>query len=948
MTTDHGRSKHLVLLTLVLSFCLELGAAKSDVAQARIETLALFFEPNRGQASQTADFLGRAKGYTAYLRPSGLAVSMKTSSAVNEAAFHLRLVDADTQAPASLGARLQGHSNYFVGSDPAQWLTHVPHHSAVSYEQIYPGIDIVYYGKEGWLEYDFRVAPHADTQAIRLRYEGVERIQIDQHGDLLVQVNGHELRQKRPVVYQEAEAGEQEIEARYKLLSNGDVGFDLAAYDANHPLIIDPVLEYSTYVGAGLTDGCGSIVADATGNAFVAANRGSQVVVFKLDAAGSALLYLTELGGSNAEETGCQGSNIAIDAAGNAYVTGETSSNDFPTTAGAFDRQANGGDDLFVVRLNPDGAMAYGTYFGGSSGEDDPSVALGPQDSVYLVAETDSMNFPTTAGAYDTTFGGEADIIVAKLRLEGQGQADLLYSTYVGGSSNDEEPSLAVDPHGMVYVVAETELPGTFPTTPGAFDSSHNGEIDTVVFKVDPAGRGSQDLVYSTYFGGSGTDIRVSAGRGIALDVLGDVYIIGSTDSQNVPIPLTNGAFDRTFNGEVDTFIVKLRLGGQGANDLIFSTLIGGSGLDLGAGIFVDEARLIYFSADSDSENVPIPTVRPLQATSAGGIADIIMGVLSPDGSQLLFSSYLGGSGEDCCPDLFVDRVGRLYLVGDTASGNFPTTAGASDRTFGGGGYDSFVARIGELGVRMFSVSNASGTRPVLAPEAIASGFGLGLSDQVLPAGPGHEPSSRAALSVTGASIDLPTTLGNVSVRVTDSQGQTRQAQLFFVSPNQINYLVPAGTALGWAWVEVVKGNQVVARDGILIEGVSPGIYTANGSGSGVPLAFTLRFPGAGSPVQESVFGANGDPVPIDLGAATDQLFLILYGTGLRGAMNSATATVGGLAVPVAGPVALDQFVGLDQANLGPLPRTLIGRGQVEVKFTVDGKPANTVVVNFE
>jgi hypothetical protein len=188
------------------------------------------------------------------------------------------------------------------------------------------------------------------------------------------------------------------------------------------------------------------------------------------------------------------------------------------------------------------------------------------------------------------------------------------------------------------------------------------------------------------------------------------------------------------------------------------------------------------------------------------------MGVLSPDGSQLLFSSYLGGSGFDCCPDLFLDNAGRLNLVGETSSLSFPTTEGVLDRSYGGQ-FDFFITRISELGVRMFSVSNASGGRPELAPETIASGFGLGLADQVLPVSTGRGAPAPAALTTTGASIDLPTSLGGVSVRVTDSQGQARLAQLFFVSPGQINYLVPAGSALGWAWVEVVKNNVVVSRD---------------------------------------------------------------------------------------------------------------------------------------
>jgi uncharacterized protein (TIGR03437 family) len=597
--------------------------------------------------------------------------------------------------------------------------------------------------------------------------------------------------------------------------------------------------------------------------------------------------------------------------------------------------QFNGGTDLFLVRLNPDGALSYGTYLGGSGEDGDPCVALGPEGDAYIAAETDSTDFPTTVGAYDRSFEALVDLTVSKVRPASQGAADLIYSTYVGGGCNDRNPSIVVDGSGAAYVVAESGLPGTFPTTPGAFDTTHNGEIDLVVFKLFPGGQGILDLVYSTFFGGSGSEFRSVSGKGIAIDPAGDVYIAAETDSQNVPIPLTPGAYDSTFNGEFDLFVAKLRLAAQGPNDLIFSTLIGGSGLDVDAGVFVDEAGLIYFAAWTDSQIVPFPTVNPLQASLAGGFADLVYGVLSPDGTQLLFSSYLGGSGFDCCPDLFVDSKGDLTLVGETDSGNFPTTPGVFG-PMSGGGDDLFVTRVTQLGIRMVTISNANALRPQFAPETIASGFGLGLAGQ----------------TVTASALPLPETLAGVIVRVIDSNGVARLAPLFFVSEFQINYLIPVGTALGWARVEVVRDGQIVSRDGIQVTTVSPGVYTANGTGSGAPAATFLLARADGSRNEGFVFDAGAPlgqrtTVPLDFGGENDSLFLILFTTGTREA-TSVTAMIDGVLVPAAGPFPLAQFAGLEQVNLGPLPRSLIGRGEVDVALSFDNMPANIVRIRFQ
>ena len=532
------------------------------------------------------------------------------------------------------------------------------------------------------------------------------------------------------------------------------------------------------------------------------------------------------------------------------------------------------------------------------------------------------------------------DLTVSRLRLNSQGTGDLIYSTYFGGLCNDRDPDVVVGDDGMVYVVAETGLPASFPTTPGALDPTHNGEIDIVFFKLNPAGQGGQDLMYSTYFGGSGWDERFDNGKGIALDRAGNVYIAGDSDSQNTPLPTTPGAFDRTFNGEWDMFIAKFSPNNEGRFDLAYSTLFGGSGIEDGSGIVVDDAGIIYFSGSSDSENVPLPSVNPTQQGYGGGQSDAFVGALSPDGSEVLFSTYVGGSNLDCCPDLFIEDNGRLTVVGDTTSSNFPTTdnvptTGAFHKAYAGAG-DLFVTRFEQLGIRMVTISNATNVRPEFAPETIVSGFGVGLAGQ----------------TVVATAVPLPTTLAGVVVRVIDSNGVSRDAGLFFVSEFQINYLMPPGTALGWARVEVVRDGQVVSRDGVEITVVSPGVYTANGTGSGAPAANFLLVKASGARLDGPAFDGSAPlgqrmPIPVDMGVEGDRLFLTFFTTGTRGA-TAVTATVNGVPVAATNPFVLTQFSGLEQVNLGPFPRSLVGAGEVEVAFFFDGLAANIVKIRLQ
>jgi uncharacterized protein (TIGR03437 family) len=306
----------------------------------------------------------------------------------------------------------------------------------------------------------------------------------------------------------------------------------------------------------------------------------------------------------------------------------------------------------------------------------------------------------------------------------------------------------------------------------------------------------------------------------------------------------------------------------------------------------------------------------------------------------VLFSTYFGGSNFDGYPDLFIEGNGRLTVVGDTESSNFPTTAsvptsGAFHKSYAGSG-DLFVSRFEQLGIRLVTISNATNVRPEFAPETIVSGFGVGLA-----------PQTEAATNV-----NLPTTLAGVVVRVIDSNGASRNAGLFFVSEFQINYLIPTGTALGWARVEVVRDGQTISRDGLEITAVSPGVYTANGTGSGAPAANFLLVKAGGARLEGPVFDGAAPlgqrmPIPVDMGVQGDELFVTFFTTGTRGA-TTVTATVDGVAVPATNPFVLNQFAGLEQVNLGPFPRSLASRGEVDVAFFFNGIPANVVRIHLQ
>ncbi len=492
------------------------------------------------------------------------------------------------------------------------------------------------------------------------------------------------------------------------------VSFQLAAYDKTQPLIIDPVLSYSTYLGGSASDapiGSTSIAVDDLGNAYIAGstvsldfpttsgafdtthnpfggNAGySDAFVVKVNATGSELIYATYLGGSI--QANSFGTDIAVDGQGNVYVVGFTGQGvfniDFPTTPGAFDTTFNGGGDGFVTKLDSTGSsLVYSTFLGGSGSDNPEAIALDSQENAYVTGVTNSGNFPTTPDTFDTTTSGASEAFVVKLNAIG---TVLIYSTYLGGMNSDLGLDIAVDGAGNGYVAGRTDSPD-FPTTPGAYDTSFNQVHGGFITKLNATGTA---LVYSTFLSGNSRNNEL---RGIALDGAGNAYVVGETSQAD--FPTTTGAFDTVLNLDgsssvSDATVTKLDTSGSA---LIYSTYIGGSLAENGFGIAVDSstnASVTGFTCSTD-----FPTQNPIQAARAGG-CDAFVTKLNRTGAALVYSTYLGGAGGGSrARGIAVDTSAHVYVAGDTSANDFPVTPDAFMVNYNGGGADAFVAKISD------------------------------------------------------------------------------------------------------------------------------------------------------------------------------------------------------------------------------------------------------------
>jgi hypothetical protein len=736
--------------------------------------LPITFEQNQGQLHPDAKFMSRGGGLTTYLTSDGAVFTMalpaapgtqrarsvsrahltspassdETSSQDGEkrmVAVWMTLVGANAQAALTGQHPQAGVSHYLQGNQPEAWRTHVQHFGRVHYAEVYPGIDQVYYDDGGKLRYDFIVQPGTDPAAIQMRFAGMRRLALGADGDLLIHVGGADqaavLRQHAPFTYQEIDGLRREIGSRF-LVTGDTVAFALDEYDPTLPLIIDPAVVYSTFLGSTEEDLGLAITVDLAGNAVVAGetyaadfpstagtydpsfNGTQDAFVIKLNATGTALLFASFLGGSSFDS----GYGVAVDLFDNIYVTGITQSANFPTTLGAFDRSYNGpvnGYDAFVIKLNATGSsLVYGTYFGGTGDDFAAGITLTGGVHAYVAGTTNSTNLPTTLTAFDRTANGGNDIFVTKFNATGTG---LLYSTLVGGNSIEIADGIAVRA-GLAYVTGDTTSPN-FPTTVGAFDTTPNGGSDVFVFRLDST---ASSLGYSTLLGGSGDDI----GFDITLDALGNTFVVGNTASVNFPTTATS--FDTTANGDLDAFVTKLDLN---ASTVIFSTYLGGAGEDSAFGVSVDGNRSVYVVGETKSANFPTTANADDTTINDATFYDVFLTELNPGGAALIYSTYLGGTDDDTALAVRVDANFNVHLTGSTRSANFPTTVGAFDTTYNdlNVNNDAFAAKfalptgpIDTIGVRrpttgvfLLRNSNTTGSPDYEIPYGFTTDIGL-------------------------------------------------------------------------------------------------------------------------------------------------------------------------------------------------------------------------------
>jgi hypothetical protein len=749
----------------------ELDEAKKEELRVQFANAPAFFIENQGQTAEEVKYYFKGKD-TVYFTDEGVVFRKTVKSresgvesrgvkfnaptdaqpaTFKSLAYKLDFVGAKPTAPEARNKQ-KGKVSYLKGNDRSKWHTDIPTYQEIVYPELYPprhserseeslsssGIDLIYKGVHGGMKYEFIVQPGADPDVIKLAYTGIEGLSIDDTGNLIIHTGLGDVRDTKPYCYQEIDGVEVEVKCNFKIhplslrgsetteaISNPhfEYGFELAPYNTNYPLIIDPGLEYSTFLGGSGDDLGIAIAVDGSGYAYVTGHTPDDITDFpftlgayrtthndddgdvdafvtKLNTTGTALEYSTFLGGSDNDG----GFGIAVDGSGYAYVTGITYSTDFPTfpDPGAYDGVYNDDGDAFVTKLNTTGTdLEYSTFLGGSDNDVGLGIAVDGSGYAYVTGDTDDgiTDFPTTGGAYTMIHNddgdGGSDVFVTKLNTTGTG---LEYSTFLGGSSSDIGNAIAVDGSGYAYVTGSTNS-DDFPPTVDAYNENRTGSSDVFVTKLNTTGTG---LDYSTFIGGNGNDV----GNGIALDGSGNVYVTGETRDNTIDFPTTTDAYEGTHNDDgnngTDVFVFKLDPTNQGAGiGLLYSTFLGGNGGDLGSGIAVDSGN-VYVTGFTISTD--FPTTPGAYDEDFNGLADVFVSKLDPTnqgaGIGLLYSTFLGGGGWDWGHGIAVDGFGKVYVTGFAADDtpDFPTTPGAFDTSNSGGSdpfySDVFVAKL--------------------------------------------------------------------------------------------------------------------------------------------------------------------------------------------------------------------------------------------------------------
>ncbi|MEP7362385.1 MAG: SBBP repeat-containing protein [Acidobacteriota bacterium] len=841
--------------------CLLAGALSSGNS-ASVDfnsSLPLAFEMNLGQVEPGNDYIAQARNGGVVL--SGGSASLMLPAEEGAVRVQAEWVGARQHVEAEPEQILPGRTNYFFGQDPDKWLSDVPSFTRVRYRDIYPGIDVVYYGREGELEHDFIVHPGADPSRIRLNLSGAGKVTVNADGDAVFQFHGRDLRWRKPVVYQQLGKRRRQVESRYKV-DNGTLAFELGRFDPDRPLVIDPVVSFATYFGKAKSEAAGRVAVDSQGNVYTVGasfdpnfpvSTGAyrsfpsqtgyhNVVIMKVNATGTASSFTTYIGGGFADV----GGGIALDTAGNIYVTGGTNSTDFPVSAGALKSRFNpvgllqpDRKDCFVTKLaSGGGALSYSTYLGGTSQDGCTGIAVDQQGNAYLSGYTESsQDFPTTAGAPQRFGVGRQDAFIAKLNPTGTA---LVYSTQLGGQDTDAALGIAIDAQGAAYVTGQTTSANNFPVTDGSAQTTYGGRAttsivrygDAFVTKLNPAGTA---FVYSTFLGGSGDEI----GFGIAVDGPGNAYVVGSTLSANYPT--TSGAYKTTYSGTGrhpympagDVFVTKLNPTGT---QRVYSTYLGGASDDWGMAIAVDPGGNAWVTGATMSADFPV-TTDATQRTYGGHqvtgdqffTGDIFVTQLSSNGGALVFSTYQGGTGNEAALGIAIDPSGGVVISGTSRSTDMPTTTGALQTKYGGDNTnflpagDIFLAKFGGTG-------GGGGILSVAAIVSAASyaGGGVAPGEIVVLTGGGIGPQQLTTLELTPQGT--VSTLLNGTRVLFDNVA----APVIYASSGQTSVIVPYEVANKQSTQMVVEysGGRSAALTVPVLQS-KPALFSANASGRG-------------------------------------------------------------------------------------------------------------------
>lgn len=714
--------------------------ADASTSHARVtnayERLPLAFDANQGQTDPQVKYIARGRGYTLFLTANKTVLSMssKSSSASTlqdamirrnmgfrkweqikrqraraaksqVAVLSMEMPGANPNPQIAAQHLLPGVTNYLIGNDPSKWRTNVPQYARVAYQGVYPGVDLAFHGEQRQLEFDFLVAPGADPTPIGLQFTGAKEVALDDSGNLVLASAAGDVTMKKPVAYQENRGVREPVEVSFVMKDHGQVKLALGNYDRSRELVIDPTLNYATYLGGSAADEALGIAIDGTGNSYITGDTSSpnfpgtpttignaggvEAFVTKLKPDGSAILYSTLFGGSGDDF----GLAIAVDALGDAFVAGNTSSTDLHVSGNAAQSVYGGGaTDAFLAELNPAGsALLYLTYLGGAGQDDGFAVALDSAANAYIGGDTVSANYPGATGSLNlgnntTSFDG----FVAKINTASTGS--LAFFTYLGGSSDDLVSGLAIDAPLNIVTTGNTDS-ADYPTTNGAFQTTCGTDGDATVTKLNSSGSLTFTAPdYSACLGGGDDDVGV----GVTADSSGNAYVTGSTSSSDFPVVNPFQASNLTPVGDFTAFVTKVNPTGSA---LVFSSFLGGSNTDFGESIAIDKQSPPNLYLTGTALSLDFPTADAFQ-TTLNGNSDAFVTEVDGNGASLIYSSYLGGTGDENFESpnalggfVAVDPTGIAYVSGITSSAA-GLAKNAQQANFGGNPTDGFVAQI--------------------------------------------------------------------------------------------------------------------------------------------------------------------------------------------------------------------------------------------------------------